>query len=597
MSAARLLGVEKSFGSVQALDGASLTLEAGSVHGVLGENGAGKSTLLGVLGGSVVPDAGVVEIGGATGWPGSPVKAREHGVGFVHQHFRLVGSMTLLENFALASPLPRFSLPLARVRGRVRELERLTGWELDLSKRSEELSIGDRQRAEVLKALVARPRVLVLDEPTAVLAPPEIAPLFDLLRRLAAEGLAIALVGHKLDEVAAVADRFTVLRRGRSVLETAALEAGDDAEAGPVSRELLADAMVGGASAPSWSDEPERFPRSAAPGGPRDPTAPSDRDEPVRLSPAVAADGPREPAVSSDAGVPVSGTRPAAAGGSRELSVPDDGSRTARSELHCPLAAGETARREEADARRESDHGRTDRTRPSPVASCRELHVRGPGGATALRGVSLEVARGEIVGVVGVEGNGQRELAQVMAGRIEPESGELDLPAAIGYIPQDRSREGIAAELSLVENIALARQRGSGRLLAWRELASETRALVRDFDVRAESERSPGGSLSGGNQQRLLVARELGGEVDLIVAANPTRGLDFNATRFVHETLRRLVSGPSPPGVLLITSDLDEVVLLSDRAFAMVRGRLIPEPGGERRARLGRLMVNPQAKF
>ena len=495
------------------------------MHGVLGENGAGKSTLLGVLGGMVAPDAGEVEVDGIRGRPRSPVEARKRGIGFVHQNFRLVERMTLIDNFALASPLPSLRLPISQVTARVRELMQLTEWRLPLSSRVEDLSIGDRQRTEILKALIAHPRILILDEPTAMLVPTEIRSLFALLRKLAGNGLAIALVAHKLDEVMAVADRFTVLRHGRTVLETA-----PSADVpGRVGRAELADAMVGHLGETGVAAGIEPVARVAT------------DDHTPEVPPAAFGDA---------ASGQVSGTGVS----SRAPSLP-------------------------------------------AVASCRSVSVRGRTGEQALNGVSLEIGRGEIVGVVGVEGNGQRELAQVMAGRLAPDSGELALPAEVGYIPQDRSREGIAAGLDLVENIALHRQSVAGAVLRWGELRDETRSLIREFGVQTANERSAAGSLSGGNQQRLLAARELGREVDLIVAANPTRGLDFRSTAFVHRTLERLVRGAVPPGVLLITTDLDEAAALSHRAFALVRGRLVPTSGSEvGRGELGRLMVSGAGK-
>lgn len=492
--AARLRGIVRDFGRVRALDGASLTLEAGSVHGVLGENGAGKSTLLAVLAGLIGPDAGSVEIGGREGWPKSPIEARRRGVGMVYQHFRLVGNMSVLENLALASAPSPFSLPFADVRRRVAGLLAETGWKLPLGAKAGELGVGDRQRVEIVKALLTRPAILVLDEPTAVLAPPEIGPFFELIRELRSKGMAVALVAHKLGEAMAVADRFTVLRRGRTILDAEPREA--------VSLETLGEAMVG-----------------------TEPPAPS-------MVPSRA--GLRDQAPSTP-------------------SYP-------------------------------SGYGKI-------VCRLHRASVRGPAGEAALDELSLSLRRGEIVGVVGVEGNGQGDLVRLVSGRVQPDGGHVDLPERVGFIPPDRTSEGIAGELDLTENVALA-AREAGFWIGWRNLRKKTRSLIRAFDLKTESLGTPGRALSGGNQQRLLVARELGGRLDLLVAANPTRGLDFRATRFVHDTMLGLLNRSEPPGILLVTTDLDEAVKLAHRAFAIVRGRLIPAPAGSaRREMLGRLMV------
>ena len=490
---ARLTGIERSFGSVRALRGASLSLWAGEVHGILGENGAGKSTLLSVLGGLVAPDAGEVEIDGMGSPPRGAAEARRRGVGFVHQHFRLVGRMTVLENLALARDSSRHRRPMSGVRTAANHLMKRTGLSVPLRETVEGLSVGDRQRTEILKALMGNPRVLVLDEPTAVLGPLEVAPLLELLRSVASGGVAVALVAHKLDEVMAIADRVTVLRRGRTVLE--ALRAD-------VSSERLAAAMVG------------------------------------------------------SAGNDVS------------------------SSLELTLAAPEAARTE------------PDPTAVDIVARCHAVSVVDQLGKPALSEVSLTVGRGEVVGVVGVEGNGQRELARVMSGRAAPSEGSVSLPAGIGFIPQDRTREGLAATLRLVENLALSAQNKSGKWLNWPALRNRTRRVMRQYDVRAPGPRTRAGTLSGGNQQRLVVAREIEAATHLLVAENPTRGLDLRATVFVRKRLRSLAAQPQRPGILLITTDLDEAIALSDRIFVIVRGKLTPTaPSRHSRHELGRIML------
>ncbi len=488
----RLDGVVRHFGSVTALDGASLELRAGEVHGVLGENGAGKSTLFGVLGGLLQPDRGTLVIDGSEVSLRSPRDAWAHGVGLVHQHFTLVPRLTALENLALGRRTASggWRLPLDEVRSRASQLMEETGLHVPLEASVETLGVGDRQRIEILKTLLREPRIVVLDEPTAVLAPPEVARLFDLLRGLAGDGRAVALVAHKLDEVLSVSDRVTVLRRGRTVLTAAR---------GDVDATALAQAMVG-------------------------------------------ADGPED-----------AGRQPA------RTPVPS--------------------------------------TQKEVVARCSGVRLHDLGRSAARSTASLEVHRGEIVGVAGVEGNGQRELARLMAGRSVAEEGTVELPQRVGFIPQDRTREGLALEFSLAENVALLLHRtGTGPVLDWSAIEERAERIRDEYDVKAQSVRAPARALSGGNQQRVVVGRELDSEPDFLVAENPTRGLDVAATDFVHSTLRRLVAGEAAPGILLISTDLDEVLELSDRVFAVVRGELIAVAEDDRtREGVGRIMLGGTA--
>jgi len=491
-AAVRLSGIVKRFGVVTALDGADLELRAGEVHGVLGENGAGKTTLFHVLGGLAGADAGSVEIDGHPARLHSPRDAWAAGVGLVHQHFTLVPRLTALENLALGS-WSRSSgvrLDLDRLAEVARSLAERTGLDVPLDASVEGLGVGARQRLEILKVLLRKPDVLVLDEPTAVLTPGEVDTLFALLRELAAEGKAVALVAHKLDEVLAVATRVTVLRRGRTVMNAPRAEVDADS---------LTRAMVG------------------------------------------------------------------------------------RDHVEMAGVAGAAGRAGSPSRRRRGVPG---------VASLDDVRVRGFRGEWAVDGVSLEVARGEIVGVAGVEGNGQRELARVLAGRSVPDEGEVRIPEGVGFVPQDRTREGIVGSFDLAENVALAlyREPGvrSGVFLRWGELRRRAKALMRSYDVRAPNDRTRARELSGGNQQRLVVARELSMARDLLVAENPTRGLDVSAAAFVHGELTRLVerTDPQPPGVVLISTDLDEVLALSDRVLVLARGRVREVPG-ERRNRKG----------
>jgi general nucleoside transport system ATP-binding protein len=490
-SSARLSGIVRRFGRVVALDGADLSVRPGEVHAVLGENGAGKSTLLGILGGVQRPDEGRVEIGGVAVNLRSPRDAWAHGVGLVHQHFTLVPALTVLENLALGrrSAAGGWRIPYAPVEEAALALFRRTGLHVSLKALVEELGVGERQRVEILKTLLRDPPILVLDEPTAVLSPGEVDSLFDLLRDLASEGRAVVLVAHKIGEVLRVADRVTVLRRGRTVLSAPRSE---------VEEAKLVTAMVG----------PER----------------------VRL-----------------------------------------------------LAADRSAPRHAGDA----------------VAALEDVGIRDRMGRPALDGVSLTVRRGEIVGVAGVDGNGQRELALVLAGRRRPDSGVARLPTGIGFIPQDRTREGLIGDFDIVENVALAlhddERYGRGPLLRWSAIRALAEEIREAFEIRAPSVEVRGRTLSGGNQQRLVVGRELALARDLLVAESPTRGLDVRSTAFVHSELERLARMEWGPGIVLISTDLDEVLTLADRVVVMTRGRVVvPLEAHPTREQVGASMLGGQ---
>lgn len=485
---ARLRGIEKRYRSTVALSGADLDLQAGEVHGLLGENGAGKSTLLGILGGVLRADGGVMELDGTPVSPRSPREAWALGVGLVHQHFTLVPRLTVLENLALGhrGAARGWRMPLESIRRRAEVLMAQTGLDAPLDATVEQLGVGDRQRIEILKALLRSPRILALDEPTAVLTPGEVTRLFDLLRGLAESGTAVVLVAHKLDEVLAVAHRVTVMREGHTVLTS---------RAGDQDASSLTRAMVGSAPPPEGAS----------------------------------------------------------------------GSTTA-----------------------------------GPEVACLEgVRVRGRRGEWALNGVSLGIRRGEILGIAGVEGNGQRELALVLAGRLSPEEGDVDLPAGTGFVPQDRTGEGLVGDFDLVENMALALHRhpalNSRGILRWADVRRRAVLAVDRYGVRSPGLATPVRALSGGNQQRLVVAREMAEATDLLVAENPTRGLDVAATAFVHAQLRRLVgegSGAASSSVALISTDLDEVLSLAHRILVMVRGQLVPVPDDDRsREHVGRLML------
>ena len=489
--AARLRDVTKRFGPVTALDGVSFDLVPGEIHGLLGENGAGKTTLARVLGGLLSPDEGRVEIGGRAAALKSARDARALGVAMVHQHFSLVPRFTGFENIALFNSGAWTGRGTAapgyrdRVEARARELK----LEVELDAPVAGLGVGARQRIEILKALMSETGVLLLDEPTAVLAPREVDGLFAVLEGVAGAGTGIVLVAHKLDEVLAAADRVTVLRRGRWVLTETATS---------VSAGELAEAMVGGA---------------------------------------VVGYGGR-----------------GGAGGDR--------------------------------------HG----SGPSPVASLRGVTTIRDG-EPALRDVTVEVRRGEVLGIAGVDGNGQRELARVLAGIRRPDEGGATLPEEVGWIPQDRAEEGLVNDFTISENVAFALHGKDscrrGPWLDWAGIGATAAELVRDMDVRATSAAAAAATLSGGNQQKVVTGREFLRSGDLLVAESPTRGLDVKATVAVRSRIAALArDGDRPPGVVLISADLDEILELSDRIAVMVRGRLIPVPRDAHNPReIGELML------
>jgi simple sugar transport system ATP-binding protein len=476
----------------------SLAVAPAEVLALLGENGAGKSTLMNVLAGLVRPDAGRLELFGEPVDLAryAPREAAAHGVGMVHQHSLLVPALTVLENMAFGARepglrfRPREALREARAQAQRFQLE------VALERRVEDLSPGERQRAEILRALARGARLLILDEPTAVLTPREAEALFAALRRLRDAGHAVIFISHKLAEVEAVADRVCILRRGRLVGDVDA-RAHDARELGRL--------MLG-----------------------REPT-------PLRL---------RATAVSRG-GV--------------------------------------------------------------PALALRALSAPGISEASRLRALSLEIFRGEVVGIVGIDGNGQRELEEVLAGVRRPSAGTLELAgkamaadpralrrAGLAHLSGDRERAGLVRGMSLAENFILKgsfddrRFFRAGRIDRAAALRATEAAAARFGIVPPEPERDIA-TLSGGNAQKLAVARELDADPPVLVAVNPTRGLDVGSASFVHERLlaRRDAGG----AVLLISTELDEALALSDRLFALVRGELVALPEGADRAAIGAILL------
>lgn len=467
--------ITRQFGQVAALDGASLAAAAGEVHALLGENGAGKSTLMRIAFGLDQPNAGAIELDGRRVMIRSPREAMSFGIAMVQQHFALVQAMTVAENVALGSD---GRLDLAGTAARIRQLGAESGLVLDPEAQVGTLPVGAQQRLEIIKALSRNARILILDEPTAVLSPGEAHDLLAWTRRFADAGGTVILIAHKLREVLSVADRVTVLRRGRTVLESQARDATET---------TLADAMLG-----------------ATLGS-------------VDTHTAVATRTPKGPATISLVRV---------------------------------------------DAADES-------------------------GVIRVRDASLTVHGGEIVGITAIEGAGQRELLRVMAGRLHPLRGHVEIPLTVGFVPEDRHRDAVVLDATLTENVALS---GAAQLrgrMRWSALRASTAALLQLHDVRAASENVAMRTLSGGNQQKFVLGRELTSAPAALVVENPTRGLDIRATREIHSALR--AARDAGTAVVLYSGDLDEVLALSDRVLVVADGTV--RDVGHDRDVVGRAML------
>jgi ABC-type uncharacterized transport system ATPase subunit len=477
-----LRGITKRFPGVLANDHVDFDLRKGEVHALLGENGAGKSTLMNILYGLYRPDEGEILLDGKEAHIASPHGAIAAGIGMVHQHFMLIPVMTVAENIILASEPTRHGVLLdtRAAEQRVRELADRFRFHVDPHAQIRNITVGQQQRVEILKSLYRQADILILDEPTAVLTPQEAIELFEILKALVAEGMSVIFISHKLNEVLEIADRITVLRRGRRV-DTIAREGATE--------EALARLMVG-----------------------------------------------------------------------REVLLRVD---------KAPAKAGDAALRVEG------------------------LQVRDDRGLDAVRGVSFHVRTGEIVAIAGIDGNGQTELIDAITGLRKPSGGKIsvgdaDLTGAvahtflehgIGHIPEDRHRRGLVLDFSLAENLVLhdyAKEPFSRRgFLNPRRLLDFARRLLREFDVRGGTPQTRAAALSGGNQQKVVIAREVARNPQVLIAAQPTRGLDVGAIEFVH---RRLVEQrDAGKAVLLISLELEEVLSLADRILVMYEGRIVGE--------------------
>ncbi|MCK4412593.1 MAG: ABC transporter ATP-binding protein [Candidatus Eisenbacteria sp.] len=483
--AVRLIGIERRFGKTIANTDVDLNLRPASIHALVGENGAGKSTLMRILYGLLQPDRGTIEIDGRAVEIASPAVALRHGIGMIHQHFMLVPPMTVLENIVLGFPGQRGlrRLPRRALAARLRRLFDDYGFDLDPHAPVESLGVGERQRVEIARLLFHGARLLICDEPTAVLAPPEVDGLFRILRRFRDEGRTVVFITHKLAEVLAIADRVTVLRRGRVVGELARDELDHD---------RLVQWIIG------------------------------------------------------------EGARPTATigGGAQRSAQASGGVR---------------------------------------VLVAEELGVVNAAGRALLAGVSLDLHRGEIVGIAGVQGNGQRELAEVMSGRRTFDRGSLRIgetrigpgqrvPPALrpALIPEDRTTEGLVPGLPLWENLLLGHLADASVVRwGWYSHGAARRwaqPLLDRFRVQPPRADLTPEALSGGNQQKLLCAREFARHAPILVAAQPTRGIDLGSTAFLHDLLREVRRAGG--SVLLISADLDEILALADSVAVLYRGRL-----------------------
>jgi general nucleoside transport system ATP-binding protein len=477
-----LRGITKQFPGVLANDHIDFGLRGGEVHALLGENGAGKSTLMSILYGLYTADSGQILMNGRPVTVSSPKHAIELGIGMVHQHFMLIPVMTVTENIVLAQEPTEAGVLLDydAANKRVRDLSESYGLAVNPRARISEITVGQQQRVEILKALYRGAEILILDEPTAVLTPQEARELFEIINSLKEQGKSIVFISHKLNEVLEIADRISVLRRGK-LIETIPREGATEAG--------LARSMVG-------------------------------REVLLRVE-------------------------------------------------KKPAQPGE------------------------PLLKVEDLVVRDDRGLEAVRGVSFEVRTGEIVGIAGVDGNGQSELIDALTGLRHPADGRIvvaghdlshatareALDAGMGHIPEDRHRRGLVLDFNLAENLVLHDYgKEPFSRLGWvnpRRWLRWARGLLQEFDVRGGGPTTRGGSLSGGNQQKVVIAREVARNPSVLIAAQPTRGLDVGAIEFVH---RRLVEQrDAGKAVLLVSLELEEIASLSDRILVLYEGRIVAE--------------------
>ena len=489
--------ITKIFGEFVANDKINLQLRKGEIHALLGENGAGKSTLMNMLAGLLEPTSGEIVVNGQVVKLDSPSKAASLGIGMVHQHFMLVEAFTVAENIILGSELTKNGvLDIARATKEIMDLSERYGLAVDPSAKVADISVGAQQRVEILKTLYRGADILIFDEPTAVLTPSEIDELMAIMKNLVKEGKSIILITHKLDEIRAVSDRVTVIRRGKSI-ETVEIVGATNAD--------LAEMMVG-----------------------------------------------------------------------RSVSFKTEKQAAQPKEV---------------------------------VLSIKDLVVNENRGVPAVKNLSLDVRAGEIVGIAGIDGNGQSELIQAITGLRKIESGSIELKGrsilglhprqitemSVGHVPEDRHRDGLVLDMMISENIALQtyykEPLSKNGILNYGNIISHAKKLMQEFDVRAASEIVPASALSGGNQQKAIIAREINRDPDLLIVSQPTRGLDVGAIEYIHKRL--IEARDNGKAVLVVSFELDEILNVSDRIAVIHDGKIqgIVTPQTTNKQELGVLMA------
>ena len=494
--------ITKIFGEFVANDKINLELRKGEIHALLGENGAGKSTLMNMLAGLLEPTSGEIVVNGKSEKLDSPSKAASLGIGMVHQHFMLVEAFTVAENIILGSEVTNKGvLDMKKANADILELSERYGLAVDPTAKVEDISVGAQQRVEILKTLYRGADILIFDEPTAVLTPAEILELMEIMKTLVKEGKSIILITHKLDEIRAVADRVTVIRRGKSI-QTVSIEGATNKD--------LAEMMVG-----------------------------------------------------------------------RSVSF--------------------VTEKEEAQPK-------------EVVLQISDLVVNENRGVPAVKELSLDVRAGEIVGIAGIDGNGQSELIQAITGLRKVKSGSIKIKGQevvglsprkitemnVSHVPEDRHRDGLVLEMMLSENIALQtyykEPLSKNGVLNYNQINSYARNLMEEFDVRAANEIVPASALSGGNQQKAIIAREVDRNPDLLIVSQPTRGLDVGAIEYIHKRL--IGERDKGKAVLVVSFELDEILNLSDRIAVIHDGKIqgIVKPSETNKQELGILMAGGEIK-
>jgi len=534
-----MAGITKSFGSVVACDNVNLTLRQGRIHGILGENGAGKSTLMKILCGLYLPDAGSIQIAGQPCQLQSPNDARQLGIAMVHQHFSLVPALKVWENVLLGDTGP---LREKQARQRIAEVSQRYGLDIDPDAKVETLPVGIRQRVEIIKCLVHDPRIIILDEPTSVLSPAESESLFGVLRQVVGEGNhCVALVSHKLNEILTATDDISIMRQGKVVAQMPTSQA---------SAPDLAEAMVG-----RKVKLPLALPQDGGyQTGPGTPPTDQSGDQPDATSPHA---------------------------------TPTDQSGDQ------PDATSPGATQPPANPRQ-------------PVMSLRQARAVDTNGAVLLDSLSFDVYPGEITAIAGVEGNGQSAIDQLLSSLLPLDSGQVVVAgkvikcgkpgaferAGVAVISEDRHDSGCVMDMSLAENLFLADPQKARRkaLIQPKVMSARAQQMIEDFSITASGPQALMWSLSGGNQQRVVLARTLTGKPKVLIASQPTRGLDVGAVEYFLERLKQ--AAQAGLAVLFISHELEEILHVADRILVLYAGRIIGEMSRQNvdMQRLGLLM-------